>query len=827
MKKKLGLSKKEVENRIEKYGYNEIEKTHHFSPLKLFISQFTSPLIYVLIVAGGISVLLSHIVDAVIVFSAVVVNVLLGFYQEYKAERSLEELEKVITVDVEVLRSGKRRTIQMRDVVPGDLIFLKMGDKVPADGVLVSSDHLSLSEAVLTGESVSVVKSSYSGSLDKLLQDEEYELIENVKRVYMGTTVVAGLGQMIAIRTGGTTKIGQIAESLKITVREKTLLQKQLAGFAKTLTWIVIGVSLVLLGVGVLRGESFADIFLVAVAVAVSAIPEGLVVALTAILAVGMQRILKRKGLVRKLLSAEALGSVSVVCADKTGTLTKGEMTVVSFEGSEGKLIQSAICGNDLSDPLEVAMMSWGKAKLRASGMKKKVWGRSNTLPFNPSLKYGACSVSRGGASKLFVRGAPEVILEFSSMNKEGKKVWKKKFQKLASQGYRIVGFGMRKTDGDDLKRLVEKGKLEWLGILVFEDPVRSDVKTEVAKLLFAGVDFKVITGDFAETASYVMKQLGVKVDGGVISGRAFQKMDAVVQKKAVSKNVLFARFSPEDKLRVVELLQQKGEVVAMMGDGVNDAPALKKADVGIVVSSASEVAKETADMVLLDDDFETVVEGVEEGRGIFVNIRKVVLYLISDSFSEVILILGSMILGLPLPITAAQILWVNLANDSFPSLALTLEPLEKGLMEKGPRARKEPLVDGEMRMLIAIISGFTGLYVLGVFWWMLNTGYPLFHARTVAFVFLGVDSLLYVFVARSLDEPIYKIPFFSNPWLVLGVLVGMFMQIIVLYNSTLRGWFGTQPLGSFEWLLIVAGSLFLIVSIEVVKWLYSFRRES
>lgn len=810
-----GLSRDEVETLQKKYGLNRLEKTKKFSAVRLFLSQFKSPLIYVLLVAGLISLSFGHITDALIVLVAVGVNVILGYYQEYKAERSLEALEEVVRVEVDVMRGGKRMSVSMDDLVPGDVVFLKMGDKVPADGVVVRAESMTVNEAVLTGESVPVEKSGHEKNIELTSLDE----VGEKSRVYMGTSVVTGLGTFVVVDTGSSTRVGMIALRLADTKREKTVLQKKIGGFARVLTYIIVIVACFIFVIGYLRGEEISQIFLVSVALAVSAIPEGLVVALTAILAVGMQRILRRRGLVRKLLAAEALGSVTIVCSDKTGTLTEGKMKVADTVGDSKLLAEAGILSNDMADPLEIAMAEWGEKKMEKDAT---TWSRKGTLPFSPTLKYGAVHVTEGRKNRLIVRGAPEVVLSRCRVGKGEARELKSLFEKLSSQGHRLVGVAERRGQiSESLRDEVEKGGFAWLGIVVFDDPVRGDLADDVEKLRDAGVDFRVITGDFAGTAGYVMEQLGIEVGGRIILGPEFAGMSKRERVKAVAENVLFARFSPEDKLEVVKILQARGEVVAMMGDGVNDAPALKKADVGIVVSSASEVSKETADMVLLDDDFATVVEGVEEGRGIYSNIRKVVLYLLSDSFSEMILVIGSIIIGIPLPLTAAQILWINLANDSLPALALTLEPLEKGLMKTEPRKPDAPLFDEEMRGLIAIISGFTGLYVLFTFWYMLRLGYSVEYARTLAFLFMGVDSLLYVFVAKSLDKSLWKINIFSNMWLVMGVLFGLVMQVSVLYVPSLQRAFRTHAPNALEWGLVVIGGVVLIATIEGVKWFY------
>jgi Ca2+-transporting ATPase len=703
-------------------------------------------------------------------------------------------------------------------VVPGDICILELGEPVPADGVVVMADSLSCDEAILTGESKAV---------DKKKQGQ----------VFMGTTIASGIGKMEVEKTGQETEVGKIADKLTETIEEKTPLQKQIGVFSKKLAIMVGIISLVILIAGLAVGDPFVEIFTTAVAVAVSAIPEGLAVSLTVILAIGMQRIFKRKSLVRKLVAAETLGSVTVICADKTGTLTEGKMRVVKgvvggeAEGcpardGEDLLVRSAVLCNDRRDPLEIGMLEWAKGKLKVDEVEKikEKYPRLDEIPFDPKHKYIATLHKRKGVVRnlLLVSGAPEVVVKRSDLSEKKQAEWLKKFEEEGKKGYRLIGFAFKEikkkrvTDGDikDLK---------CVGYLVFEDPVRQGVKEVLVAVRQAGIEVKVITGDYRATAEAVLMKLGI---GGkslkaeqVMEGYELEKMSDEELKERVDKVMLFARTNPEQKLKIVGALQEKEEVVAMTGDGVNDAPALKKADIGIVVESASAVAKETADMVLMDSNFATIVAAVEEGRGIFVNLRKIILYLLSDSFAEVILVLGSMVLGMPLPITAAQILWVNLVDDGLPDFALTLEPKPDDLMKQKPTGHKRELLDIEIKWLIVLISIVTGGLGLVVFWWYLKTTGDLMLARTVTFTMLGIDSLLYVFSCKSLKKPLWKENIFDNKWLIGAVLVGASFQLMAIYLPGLQIVLKTVALGVNEWGVILAGSLVVIGMIEGVKW--------
>lgn len=811
MDKWQGLNEREVEEARAISGWNVMAKVHKFSAARLLLSQFASPLMIVLLLAGAVSYFLHGPVDAVVVWVAVVINATLGFYQEYRAEKALEALEKQVELTAEVVRGSERRQVAVEELVPGDVVHVKAGDKVPADGEVLSAEALTVSEAMLTGESVPVEKRALGGEGG------------GRGKLYMGTVVLTGIGVMRVTKIGGETKMGVIAGKLVGAKRLETPLQTKMKQLARLLTVVIVVLSGLLLLAGIARGQELREMILVAVAVAVSAIPEGLVIALTVILVLGMQRLLKKRGLVRKLLAAETLGSVTVVCADKTGTLTLGEMRVVGSEGEEPRLAELAQLCNDLSDPLELAMKEWGEKLCQVStvGCKIEEWERAATLPFSPELKYAATRHYYKQQERVAVRGAPEVVMELTKMSKKERQEWGKRCEALSSKGLRLVGLaervGRRREQDLEWEELLRTSELKWAGLLVMEDPVREAVKEEIVKLTPAGVGFKVITGDFAGTARYVIAKLGIEVEGKVVTGREWRELSKSKKRQVAGEAVLFARFAPEDKLAVVELLQARGEVVAMMGDGVNDAPALKRADVGIVVAEATEVAKETADMVLLDSQFATVVEGIEEGRAIFVRIKRVVSYLLSDSFSEVVLVSVSLLLGLPLPVTAAQILWVNLANDTFPALALSTDPVEEGLLTKEPVRPSASIVNGQVKWLVGVVSLVSGLLVLGLFGWYLSRGYSLEYARTLAFFFLGINTLATVFVIRRM-ESWGRLRMLENKWLVLGVLAGVGMQMAAVYLPSLQAVFRTVALEARELFVVAAGSLVMMGMIEVLK---------
>lgn len=814
-----GLTSKEAKELLTKFGLNELKKKKDFSSLKLFLFQFKSPLVYILVLAGLVTLFLREFADAIVIFAAVFLNTLLGFYQERKAQKSLVALRSLLAPKAKVIRDGRQQEIDANKVVPGDLVILTIGDRVPADGVLLKATDFSVNEAILTGESMPVNK-KIAQSLDKVRKEN---------KVFMGTTVTTGIARMKVTQTGATTEMGKIGKSLEEVEEEATPLQIQLSKLARILALVVGGITVVIFVLGEVLGYEPVEMFITSVAVAVAAIPEGLVVTLTVILALGMQRILKRKAIVRKLVAAETLGSVSVICADKTGTLTEGKLQVVKADFTdEDLIIKSAILCNDMRDPLEVAMWDWAKKEIgndkKIAEIQKK-HPRLAEIPFSPDYKY----IVTLHPGLLIISGAPEVILDRCNLSPKENKEWRKKFDDYGQKGYRLVGFGYKKLETK--KKKIDKGELkncQWLGLLIYEDPVREGVESALKECQKAGIKVKVITGDYASTAIAVLQQLNVQFDSQtqVVEGTELEKINERQLKEKVDDLVLFARTSPEQKLKIVKALKDKGEIVAMTGDGVNDAPALKQADIGIVVGEASDVAKETADIVLLDSNFSTIVEAVEEGRNIFENIKKVVLYLLSDSFTEIILISGSLILRLPLPVTAVQILWVNLIEDTLPGVALAFEPEEKEVMFEPPRPRKKSILDLELKVLIFIIGIFTDLLLFLLFYW-LNRGFlHLPYVQTVMFVALGINSLFYVFACRSLRKPIFKFNPFGNKFLTFSVGLGFLFLALAVYLPPLQILLKTHSLGITEWLLLFGIGFFNLFAIELTKWVFIIRQK-
>ena len=815
-----GLTFLRASQLLESQGENVLPKGKRISRFEILLEQVKSPLVYILIFAFLVTVFLREYTDALVILLAVLVNTVLGFWQEWKAERSLEALRRMIRPRARVVRDGKVQTIEARFLVVGDVVILERGEQVPADGVVVEAVDLSMEEAILTGESKAAGKIAMTEAL------KEKELLKGENLGFMGTMVASGRGKMVVTKTGRETRMGGIAKSLYEVREEKTPLQEQVAGLAKFLA-ILLGVLclLIFLG-GELQGKDFEEMFLMAVAIAVAAIPEGLVVSLTVILALGMQRILTKKALVRKLLAAETLGSVTTICADKTGTLTEGKMKVSQVEViDETKAAWVAYLCNNLSDSLEVALKDWVSVLERK---KQMTWGmfkesrRVEEIPFDEGKKFMATMVEIEGEKMVLVKGAPEVVLQMTNgkWRMENEKKINKRISEMGEKGLRIIALAWKKTEEGKIEN--EISNLEWIGVLGLEDPVREGVVDALRLVEKAGIKIKVITGDYQATAEAVIRKLGL-LDGGLrsMSGDELEKISEKEFVKIIDGVVLFYRTTPEQKLKIVGVLKKKGEVVAMTGDGVNDAPALKRADIGVVVSEASDVAKETADMVLLDNNFGTIAAAVEEGRGIFENIKKVVLYLLSDTFTEVILVGGSILFVLPLPILPAQILWVNLIEDSLPGMALAFEPKDEGMMKEKPRRLGMPILDSELKVIIFIIGIMTDLILFGLFFFFLWRGEELSWIRTMIFVGLGIDSLFYIFSCKTLKKSLWRESFWNNKFLIVSVLIGFLLLSGAVYLPGLQQLLGTVALSWLDWLILAGVGLLDVGLIEITKWIF------
>ncbi len=862
-----GLHEQEVKHRRARYGHNALPEEKKFSIFGLLIQQFKSTLTYILLIAAGISFLLGDIVDMWVILAAVILNVIVGFIQEFRAQRTLEKLRKVVTSYTSVKRGGHEHKIESDELVPGDIVILRAGDKVPADIRILKQTDLKIDEASLTGESFPIEKTT-----DAL--PSAVILAERKNMAFMGTTVVTGSATGVVTATADQTELGHIARLIKTTEQEETPLQHKLSRLAKWLGIIILILSAIIFALGLVLGYDIREIFTTAVALSVAAIPEGLVVVVTVILAIGMQRILRQHALVRKLVAAETLGSTTVICTDKTGTLTEGEMRVVRIITHDKKLdstkhtepgtaeaepvasyfaaLKTGVLASDayienpdeamehrtvIGMPTEKAIvMAASQAgidldKLRAENPRLEV------VPFSSERKFMATLNQNTKKEKtIYCKGAPEVILrhttridldgKIDTLDSKKRDKLRREYETLSSQGMRLLAFSYKQV-AQDYAGIEEDEKLlndmVFVGFAVIKDPLREGAKETIETCLMAGIRPVMITGDHRLTAQAIAKELGLlHEDDNIIEGDAFATLNEDELRDRIAVFSVYARVSPKDKLRIIDAWQHKDEVVAMTGDGVNDAPALKSADIGVALGSGTDVAKETADMVLLDNNFKTIVAAVEQGRIIYENIKKVILYLLSDSFTEMVIIVGALSLGWPLPLLAAQILWINLITDGFPNIALTFEPGDKNIMQQPPVSSKTPILDKEIKIIVVIVSLVTGVIALGVFYWFWQMTGDLDKARTMVFTAIAVDSLFYVFSCRSLKNPIYKIKFFSNKYLIASVIMAFALQLVAIYTPFFQNIFKVTPLNLSEWVLVFIYGTITIITTELIKYLYN-----
>ena len=783
------LTTAQAKTLLETYGENRLPEKKPPTHLEIFFSQLKSPLVYILIAAAMGTRLMGDHEDTIIIAIAVWLNTILWYYQESKAGDSLQALKKMLQVTSKVIRNSIKTIIPTKNIVPWDLVILQAWEKIPADGVIVQSNRLFVMEAMLTWESIAIQKDD-----------------QDLHQVFMGTIVQSWQWIMQVEKTWWLTEMGKIASSLQ-TSETQTPLQKQLEKFSVQLTlvvWVIIGIVIVL---WLILWKEFLEILKTWIALAVGAIPEGLLIALTAVLAIWMQRILKKKWLVKNLVSAETLWSVTVICSDKTWTLTQWRMDVITTFGDEHSIATQAFLLNDEDNA--VAIATWQRAwKIIDQQAIRDEHKLLDHIPFSSENKCVAWIIdqrSQDDTNLMIVNWAPDYVLWRCDLNQEQKQTIKIKIDEYTQLWYRLVWYARKYVPVQ--KKKIEsihevQSNLERIWCVWLSDPVREDVKDALEKTKTAWVKLVVITGDFANTARHIMHQLGVDVeDDHIMLGSELEKMnDAELDTRLESDAHvrLFARTKPEQKMRIVNSLKDDGEVVAMMWDGVNDAPALKKADIGVVVNEATDVAKESADLILLDSSFSTIVSAIEEWRWMFDNIRKIILFLMCDAFVQIIAILIAMVTGFPIPITAWQILWINLISDWFPSLALTVDPKRKWLMSEPPRNPKEKLITPwiiELIALVSIVSAiitfFLFIHVLNVSWWDVQL------ARSVAFASFWMTTTLYVYSVRALQAPLrfssplnnYRLIWWITGWTLLLILpfvipaLWRFLDIIPIGN--------------------------------------------
>jgi len=870
--KTLGLRSEKARELQKLYGKNTLPEEQRLSSLFLFIKQFKSPLIYILLIASIVTFLLKEYTDFLVISGAVLVNVLIGFFQEDKASKALRELKKIVKIDARVVRNGRPKIIDSSDLVVGDIFVLTPGNKVPADGRILQEDNLRINEMALTGEWVAASKSS------KVLS-ESTPLADRDNMVYMGTIVEHGTGCVVCSAIGKDTEMGKIASLMKETVEEETPLQKKLSRFSRTIAIIVAVICLALFAEGVITGGDITEMFITSIAVAVAAIPEGLPISMTVILALAMRKILKKKGLTRSLVAAETLGSTSVACTDKTLTLTEGRMEVSEtltfndritshlkrewYENFRENADQdqiltmtiAALCNEAFVENPKALYPLWritgrptdkslllAAARVGLTGETfEEKFSKIASIPFDTKNKFIVGFYNKRKGKMLCISGAPERVLDRCRyVQIDGRKRALKesmredlleKLSDLAAKGLRVIATAYKDTRLDDIGKSNFKGEIIdgfcFAGFIALKDPLRKGAKKAFNLCRRAGIKPILATGDHVLTAKAIARELGLKTKKqNVLEGEELDKLSDDKLQKRIKDIEVYARVEPHHKLRIIKAWQRAGEVIAMTGDGINDAPALKQADIGVALGSGTDVAKESSDLILLDDSFNTIVVAIEQGRAVIDNMRKVITYLLSDAFSEIILIAGVLFSGLPLPILPAQILWVNLIEDGLPGIALAFEPKEEGLMDKSPEGHRAHLLTREMKVIIFIIGIVTDILLLGLYFYLYKLNYEISHIRTIIFACLTVDSLFFVFCCRSLKRNLWHINPFSNKHLVIAVLFGISALISALYLPFLQRLLKTVPLNFNEWVIVLGLSLVEIPLIELTKHHFIVKHE-
>jgi len=863
--RRAGLSESEAKRRLRKYGPNVIGEEKRISPLEIFANQFKSFLIGLLFIAAAISFLIGHKIDSVVILAIVLMNAVIGFVQEYRAEKAMSALRKLAAPKAKVLRDGKIKIIPASEIVPGDIILLEAGDKVPADARLIECANLRVDESMLTGESVPVFK-------DVRDIKRKCPLAERVNCVFMDTIVVHGSGKAIVFSTGQNTEIGKIAKAIAQAETKETPIQKKMAEIAKWLGIGTIAICIAIFGLGLLRHIPILKMFLTSISLAVAAVPEGLPAIITITLAIGVGRMAKSNAIVRRLPAVETLGSCNVICTDKTGTLTKNQMTVQElyvnnltikitgegyipsgeflignkkFDVKQDKhasllLHAGALCnGADLyqekgewkiiGDPTEAALLVLtSKAGFDLKELRTR-YRKIGELSFDARRKRMSTIHKHKNIRIAFVKGAPDSLLKCCKyilrdgkiirLSKKEKEKIMKKADKMASRALRVLGVAYRELPKSVKHSIQEvERELVFLGLVGMADPLRPEARAAIRLCKQAGVKVVIVTGDHKHTALAIARELGlVSRKSRIMAGDELDEIDEKELQKKIHKIDLFARVTPEHKLKIVRAFQARGYVVAMTGDGVNDAPALKHADIGIAMGLAgTDVAKEAADMVLQDDNFATIVEAIKQGRGVFDNIKKSIAFLLSGNFGEIAIIFLAILANLPLPLLAIQILWINLVTDGLPALALSADPISDQVMKRKPRAPDESIFHG-LRPYLLEYPAILCIGALITFWLTLSSQ-GLAYAQTAVFSAVVVFEMFQAFSCHSLYRPITKTKFRASKWLIIAALTAIILQITIVYFPLAQQVFHTRALSLFDWILIFGFSSLGLIYLELYK---------
>jgi len=847
-----GLTPEKAREELRTHGPNELEAKKKKSPLFMFLDQFKDFMILILLGAAVVAGIIGELTDTFVIIAIVIANAVIGFIQEYRAERAMEALKEMAAPMANVIRGGSPRAIPSREIVPGDVVIIEAGAIIPADLRLIEAAQLRIEEAALTGESVPVEKKVC------LLSDPSLPLGDRINTVYKGTIVTYGRGLAIATATGMDTELGKIASMLQDEGEMRTPLQKRLTVFGKNLAIAVLVICAVIFTIGILRGEKPLLMLLTAISLAVAAIPEALPAVITISLALGAKKMVKKNALVRKLPAVETLGSVTYICSDKTGTLTYNRMTVEELH-SAGRSIKSTdpaagdlvylmtgiALNNDsaeggdnsfIGDPTEVALYRIAKEHGYDRKHLEAGFPRIAEIPFDSDRK---CMTTfhrwSDGGIIAFTKGAPEALVDRAGalwagdrqavLNKQGLVAAN---EEMAARGLRVLCVAMRRWESlpAPLSPETAEKDLVILGLVGMMDPPRDEAREAVKLCKTAGIKPVMITGDHPVTAAAIAKRIGIldeKSKEGVMNGRELEALSLEEFEKRVEGIQVYARVAPEQKLKIVKALQDKGQFIAMTGDGVNDAPALKRANIGIAMGiTGTDVSKEAAHMILLDDNFSTIVNAIKEGRKIYDNIRKFIKYLLTTNSGEIWTLFLAQLMGLPVPLLPIHILWVNLVTDSLPALALSVEPAEHDVMKRPPRDPKESIFAQGLGIQALWVGLFMALLVLAVQFWGLKTDQP--QWQTMVFVVLCLTQLGNALAVRSDRVSLFRQGLFSNKALLGAVMLSFVLQLATVYVPFLNPIFRTQPLTPAQLLLCVAVSSLVFFAVEAEKWIHRIR---
>lgn len=849
-----GLSSAEVQKRVNQYGNNELPRASRRRLFLVFFDRFRDILVLILVAAAITSFALGHIEDTIIIIIAILIDAALSFVQVWRTEHTLEKMRKQIEDTITVRRDGASKSLPARELVPGDIIELRAGERVPADARVIKTQGLRTQEAALTGESSDVEKNTSQLATRTPISNQ-------VNMVFAGTIIVSGTGEAVVTQTGARTEFGKIAQVLKEQKSPESPLRKKLQQKGLRIGWVVISAVLLLTALELAQGSSLADAGRTAITLMVSAIPEDLTMILTIALTVGVTRILKQGGVVRKLSSGETLGAATVICTDKTGTLTEGVMKATSLNMLQGDVIlpdarvsepmqQLALIGLAVANDAHRASNSNTEQTYIGSATERtalafadklgeqhedirKQWRKQDALPFSSVWKYRATLSDHPTQSTqtIFVTGAPDILLSHSSqaLNEENEPTLlstthrhslESKITQLAEQGYRLIAVAVRRHVTQTEITHDDIHDLTFLGVLTIQDPVREDVGKSIRKTLAAGVQIKLVTGDHIGTAKAVARAVGLTAnEDTAITGQQLQDLDDTQLKAILPTTTIFSRVEPLDKRRIVRILQQQGEIVAMTGDGVNDAVALKSADIGVAMGDGTDIAKDSADLILLNNSFTTITEAIKEGRVLRDNIRKVIAFLLSTNAAEILIFFVSIILGLPLPLLPAQILWINLVTDGTSDVALSLEPAEEDVMSRKPEDPAAPLMSKSLNLHMIYSGIIMTIGTMSLFWYLLDqleTALP--YARTMAFTFLAVSSLMSVWSFKSMRFTMFHSTFWNNPWTFVSAGFSLSLHMLAIYLPSLRSFFSTVPLTIRDWGIILTLSVIAVLLIDARK---------